>query len=102
MIAPTEWVGLMSEATYVVTDSFHGTAFSINFNRPFSTLVNPVSNMNTRVMSILEITQLKDRIIYDNGSRQMPTSLQIDYLPVNKIIEEWRNKSIEFLQKALS
>ena len=92
----------MSEATYVVTDSFHGTAFSINFNRPFSTLVNPVSNMNTRVMSILEITQLKDRIIYDNGSRQMPTSLQIDYLPVNKIIEEWRNKSIEFLQKALS
>lgn len=67
IIGPSEWVGLISDAEYVVTDSFHGTAFSINFNKPFTTLVNPVSNMNSRVMSILEITRLKDRIIYDDG-----------------------------------
>lgn len=101
IIDPTEWVGLMSEATYVVTDSFHGTAFSINFNRPFTTLVNPVSNMNTRVMSILEITQLKDRIIFDDGNNHMPSSLHIDFSNANKIIQEWKNKSIQFLQKAL-
>lgn len=102
IIAPTEWVGLMSEATYVVTDSFHGTAFSINFNRPFTTLVNPVSNMNTRVMSILEITQLKNRIIFDDGSNLMPSSLHIDFSNANKIIQEWKDKSIQFLHKALA
>ena len=102
MISPSEWVGLMSEATYVVTDSFHGTAFSINFNRPFTTLINPVSNMNTRIMSILEITQLKDRIIFDDGSNSMPKSLEVDYRQVNPIIERWRNSSVDFLRKALS
>lgn len=101
MVNPSEWVGLFSEAAYVVTDSFHGTAFSINFNRPFTTLVNPVSNMNTRVMSILEITHLKDRIIYDDGSMSMPKTLTIDYEQVNPIIKEWRKKSIDFLTEAL-
>jgi hypothetical protein len=42
-IGPAEWVGLWAKASYIVTDSFHGTAFSINFNKPFTTLVNPSS-----------------------------------------------------------
>ncbi len=100
-VGPNEWVGLIAGAEYIVTDSFHGTAFSINFNKPFTTLVNPVSNMNSRVMSILEITGLKDRIIYDDGEKRLPSSLSIDYEPVNKVIEEWRNKSLSFIRKSL-
>ena len=100
-LGPQEWVGLISGATYVITDSFHGTAFSINFNKPFTTLVNPVSNMNSRVMSILEITGLKDRIIYDDGKGRLPETLSVDYEPVNKIISEWREKSLSFIKKSL-
>lgn len=100
-LGPREWVGLLSKAEYVITDSFHGTAFSINFNKPFTTLVNPVSNMNSRVLSILEITKLTDRIIYDDGKNTMPQNLSIDYTPVNQIIEEWRTKSINFIHKSL-
>ncbi len=99
-LSPSEWVGLISGAEYVVTDSFHGTAFSINFNKPFTTLVNPVSNMNSRVLSLLEITGLKNRIIYD-GTKKMPQSLTVDYSPVNKTLSEWRNKSLEFINNAL-
>lgn len=102
LIGPCEWVGLMSEAKYVVTDSFHGTAFSINFNCPFTTLVNPVSNMNTRVTSILEITNLQNRIYNDDGKNRRPESLNIDYSIVNHTIEEWRSKSKIFLSRALS
>ena len=58
--------------------------------------------MNSRVMSILEITRLKDRIIYDDGKNRMPDSLIIDYQEVNKIMNEWRKKSIDFIKKALS
>lgn len=90
------------ECRYVVTDSFHGTVFSINFNVPFTTLVNPTSNMNSWVMSILTITQLQDRIIYDDGSNLKPQSLNIDFKLVNDIIETWRTKSINYINKALS
>lgn len=100
-LGPQEWVGLISGASYVVTDSFHGTAFSINFNKPFTTLVNPVSNMNSRVLSILKIMGLEDRIIYDNGTRQMPKELCVDYTEVNKRMEEWRDKSLSFIKKSL-
>ena len=100
-LGPQEWVGLISGASYVVTDSFHGTAFSINFNKPFTTLVNPVSNMNSRVLSILKIMGLEDRIIYDDGTRKMPKELYVDYTEVNKRMEEWRHKSLSFIKKSL-
>lgn len=88
-------------AAYVVTDSFHGTAFSINFNIPFTTLLNPSSNMNSRALSILEITGLKDRVIYDDGSNQQPKTLTVDYDRVNPIINDWRNKSVAYIHNSL-
>ena len=101
-VGPAEWVGLILNASYMVTDSFHGTAFSINFNVPFTTLLNPSSNMNSRVLSILEITNLKDRIIYDNGKELKPHSLTVDYAPVNDIINAWRKKSIDYIHNSIN
>lgn len=100
-IGPKEWVGLIMNAAYMVTDSFHGTAFSINFNIPFTTLLNPSSNMNSRALSILEITGLKDRIIYDDGSNLLPKTLTVDYDRVNPIIDEWRKKSENYIHESL-
>lgn len=100
-VGPEEWVGLIMNASYMVTDSFHGTAFSINFNIPFTTLLNPSSNMNSRALSILEITNLKDRIIYENNANLMPQSLSVDYDKVNNIIKEWRNISWNYIYSAL-
>lgn len=100
-VGPEEWVGLIINAGYVVTDSFHGTAFSINFNIPFTTLLNPSSNMNSRVLSILKITQLENRIIFDDGTNKFPESLFVDYECVNPIICEWRTKSWDYLNTSL-
>lgn len=100
-VGPKEWVGLIMNAAYMVTDSFHGTAFSINFNIPFTTLLNPSSNMNSRALSILEITGLKERIIYDDGSNQLPHSLYVDFDRVNPIIDEWRKKSESYIHESL-
>lgn len=99
--SPSEWVGLMADAKYVVTDSFHGTAFSINFNKPFTTLVNPVSNMNTRVMSILRDLNLESRILMDKGTLQAPETLAVNYDIVNQKVDDWRKRSIDFLINAL-
>ena len=102
-IGPAEWVGLWSKAKFIVTDSFHGTAFSINFNVPFVTLVNPNSMMNSRVLSILKITNLENRIVYDsNDDCERERVLELDFTPVNKIINQWREKSLQFLSHSLN
>lgn len=101
-IGPREFVALFENAKYVITDSFHGTAFSINFNIPFTTLLNPSSNMNSRVLSILKITGLENRIIYDDGKNRLPESINVDYTKINNIINTWREKSKKFLITALS
>lgn len=101
-IGPREFISLFDKAAYVITDSFHGTAFSINFNIPFTTLLNPSSNMNSRVLSILKITKLESRILYDRGDREVPGSLIVDFSHVNQIISDWRLKSINFLINSLS
>lgn len=101
-VGPREWVGLWSKAKYIVTDSFHGTAFSINFNVPFTTLVNPVSMMNSRVLSILKITGLENRIIFDNKKAlSVPSTLNIDFTPVNNTLNIWRKKSLDFLTTSI-
>lgn len=99
---PEEFISIYSQAVYVITDSFHGTAFSINFNVPFTTLLNPASNINSRALSILKLTGTEDRLIYDDGSHQEPKSLSVDFAPVNKIINEWREKSVKFITDNLS
>lgn len=102
-IGPSEWVGLWSKAKYVVTDSFHGTAFSINFNIPFTTLVNPNSMMNSRVLSILKIINLESRIVYDSlEGDYTPISTQVDFTQSNKILKEWKEKSLKFLLDSLN
>lgn len=50
------------DASYIVTDSFHGTAFSIIMNRPMSVFLND-SRGNSRLYSILKTFNLKNRII---------------------------------------
>ena len=97
-VGPREFISLFNNAVYVITDSFHGTAFSINFNIPFTTLLNPVSNLNSRALSILQLTNTMDRLIYDDGSNKIPTKLKMDFVPVNQTIDEWKSKSLSFIQ----
>lgn len=102
-IGPAEWVGLWSKAKYVVTDSFHGTAFSINFNIPFTTLVNPNSMMNSRVLSILKIMNLESRIVYDTLKGDLkPNDIALDFTETNRILKQWKEKSLNFLLQALN
>ena len=98
---PQEFITLFSKAVYVITDSFHGTAFSINFNIPFTSLLNPVSNINSRVLSILELCGLQDRLIYDDGSRSEPKDLSVSFETANKAISDARKLSLSYIEDSL-
>lgn len=92
-----DWVNQIATADYVVTDSFHGTAFSIIFNKQFLAIGNVARGM-ARFTSLLGQFDLTDRLVID----RVPDNLQlIDYQSVNKILDDKRNIGINFLRKSL-
>lgn len=82
----------------MITDSFHGTAFAINFNTPFVEVL-PNNNTGTRNMSILRLTGLSNRVLKDDGIDLAMTT--IDFSETNKILEKKREESIEILKHML-
>lgn len=93
-----DFLSLIDNAQYVITDSFHATAFSLNFNTQFI-IVYP-GKYSTRLQSILEITGLENRVANDENDLSI-VSENIDFEKVNKIIDEERNHSLEWLKNAL-
>lgn len=85
-----EFLSLINYADYIVTDSFHGTAFSINLNKQFS-VIYPES-YSTRMDSLLKLTNLQSRH-YITGEYK---DEEIDYSNANEILEQ-RRKNIRGL-----
>ena len=53
---PEEFLGLFRDASYIVTNSFHGVAFAINFNVPFFLEFLPeASGVSTRLENIVDL-----------------------------------------------
>lgn len=96
---PGDFLSLMHYATYVITNSFHGTAFSINLNKQFSVFMP--SSFSTRISSIIKLCGLQSRIVPEQFSIEQSKEY-IDYTSVNKVLDAERKKSIEFLIQALS
>lgn len=94
---PQVFLSLMAHASFVVASSFHGTAFAINFNRPFLT-VTPGA-FSSRIASILALTELNDRRINDVEEINKDVIYkEIDYEKVNRILEIERRKSLDFIK----
>lgn len=98
---PEEFIGLFMNAEYVLTNSFHGTAFSINFNKNFlvDLDINSTVSTNSRLLNILSLLGLEDRIIDNIDIEKMYQD--IDYSKVNTILDEERRKSINYLKMSL-
>lgn len=97
--SPEQWVALIRSASSIITDSFHGTAFCINLNKQFLTVLPP--RRTTRLTSLLEVMGLTDRIL-TNADDYSVADHPIDYDQVNHILETERRKADAFLQKALN
>lgn len=97
---PGDFLSLMYYADYVMTNSFHGTAFSINLNKQFSVYLP--SSFGTRIVSILDLCGLKGRLLEpDEIISDGKMDETIDYMSVNVVLEEERSKAHTFLEQAL-
>ena len=94
-VTPGQWLGLFANADYVVTNSFHGTVFSINFNKQFFVRFIPRSIANTRIQCVLEEYGLFHREIdsLDNT--------RCEYQTANTILAKNREHSLEFLRNRI-
>lgn len=96
--SPEAFVGYFKYATCVVTTSFHGTAFSIIFKRPFYTL-----KLNTpadaRSEALLAQLALSERMIEKTGT---PMFLEVNYTQAQKKLAEIKEASAAFLSANLS
>ena len=94
-----EFLALFDNAESIVTDSFHGTCFSIIFKKQFVEVL-PNNATGTRNQSILELTHLSERIVTDFNDFSVAEK-PIDYEEVHKIIEIEKAHSIGILNDEL-
>lgn len=95
--SPEDFVSYIKHASCVVTTSFHGTAFSVIFNKPFYCL-KLGDGCDNRSNSLLSALKLDNRMIDKN---ERPTFSPIDYSFSNEKLEQMRNESNSFLSLSL-
>lgn len=94
----TDFIGLFLNASYVITDSFHATAYALNFSIPFSVIAP--ERFSTRITSILSLTGTEDRLLKDYSDIEM-FDRRIDFNYSTAQISRMRNSSQAFLERAL-
>ncbi len=101
---PSQFLECYKNASYVVTNSFHGTAFAINFGVPFFTSTLPVSmagEVNARLTDLCELCDVSHRFI-DSSEKLKKTDLTKPFeKSATKIIDNLREHSFDYLKDAL-
>ena len=92
----TKWLRAFMDAKFVVCDSFHGTVFSIIFNKPFIIIGNKERGLS-RFSSLLKTFELQNRMISSNLDTVIDTP--INWNKVNIIHDELKRKAIDYLTK---
>ncbi|HEX3038949.1 MAG TPA: polysaccharide pyruvyl transferase family protein, partial [Caproiciproducens sp.] len=97
---PEEFVGYIVNAKYIITNSFHGMAFSIIFHKCFFVgLLKPPSQVNCRLENILDLFHLRNRQIVDGRNDFVDQG--IDYIAIEHAIQREREKSVNYLKDVL-
>lgn len=95
-----EWLCAFRDAGFVITDSFHGTVFCILMHVPFAVYVNK-SRGCTRFNTLLSYVGLNYRIIESSDDLGKILSTPIDWLSVDRYIDNYRNSSLCFIKESL-
>lgn len=102
---PREFLGLIKNAEYVITDSFHACVFSMIFQTPFAVFerhrVGEKGNMNSRIFDFLEEYHLEDQLVTEEALAEMQEIPQIDFSYAHEHWKQRREESLEYLENAL-
>lgn len=98
-VSPNEFLTYIKNAEYVVTDSFHGTSFSIIYGKPFT--VFDRGELNSRITSLLTLTGLSDRFYSPDRSAEDCYDSKIDFASAKAKLNENVSKSTDYLKECI-
>ncbi|MFR4672683.1 MAG: polysaccharide pyruvyl transferase family protein, partial [Alistipes putredinis] len=101
--SPLEFVSLIHNAEFVLTDSFHGSAFSILFDKEFIVLprnYKVFSGQSARIFSLLAMFECRDR--YVTAAAQVSEIRSINGQKTEAILHKMQRTSTSFLAKAIN
>jgi len=90
------WIRGFMDAKFVITDSFHGTVFSILFNKPFISIQNSRRGA-TRFQSLLSLFELEERLIVKDEDLDNIILKVIDYNNINQIRDKLKKEAYNYL-----
>lgn len=93
-VGPLEFLSYIYNAEYVISNSFHATAFSVLFKKNFY-VINRTEQLNTRMKDLLSTLNLSDRLVY---TIENVTFENIDYARVQTILDSIIRKSQQYLE----
>lgn len=97
--SPEEFVGYFKYADYVMTNSFHGTVFSVIFKKHFMVEYESAGGRNKRIADLLALLDITDREIDDK--EEINYKEDIDWSYADKRIATERKKSEDYLKKII-
>ena len=104
-VGPKEFVNLIRNADYVCTDSFHGTIFSILYQKVFFTFKrfsdNKSKSTNSRVKNILSLLGLEERLFANTSDPEKCLNISINWNEVEKRLNGFKKDSREYFEKAI-
>lgn len=98
-IGPLEFVNLIKDSSFIITTSFHGTAFALNFEKPFFSVIKDYSGFDTRMADLLEKTHTSDRaVIYNKFTEK---ELSFNYQEAATCLNKFRHESMDFINNTV-
>lgn len=97
-VGPQEFLSLIKYAEFVVTDSFHGTVFSILYRKPFASVIK--EKADARRMSLMEQFGLANHLV-NAATIDWDEIIQTDFDKVEAKIKLLENHSLQFLNNAI-
>lgn len=102
---PFECLAYFKYADYIITDTFHGTIFSIIFKKQFSTLIRTSDSVGygneEKLTFLLEKMKLENRAMYDIERLHENYNNIIDYTETFDVLTTEKNKTIKYLSENL-
>ena len=99
---PAEFLGLYQKASFVITTSFHGSIFSLIFEKPFYTITPASKNNNSRQQSLMELIGLEERLVKEGSEVDLTKWEAIDFDRVGKVLKNEIEKSENYLEQSLT
>lgn len=99
-VGPWEFLNLISNASVILSGSFHAVVFSILLEKPFFAVNGMKDN---RISNILELINLQDRSIdFSNVEEKSKIAYKISYNDKDAFLDREKERSINFLKNSMN